>query len=195
MPKAIKGLEPSAWQVNRPTWLQLQQHTSQTMRGLQDAEQQLLPPVPTRVPAQDDQATLKAAISCWLKPSSICKYGLALLDQVLAGFQAEVTAKPARLAAPAVAQGNNHESAALLERRRRAPQDTGRVEPASYSQHKGDTVAQAGASGSAGAAVGGKEAAPPPAPATPAKPVWTRAEWEAALPNLGFIRRHIAQPP
>ena len=34
LPKAIKGLEPSAWQANRPTWLLLQQHTTQTMRRL-----------------------------------------------------------------------------------------------------------------------------------------------------------------
>ena len=65
----------------------------------------------------------------------------------------------------------------------------------SYRQHKGNTVAPAGAGGSAGAAVGGEGAAPPPAPATPAKPVRTRVEWEAALPNLDFIGRHIAQPP
>ena len=71
LPKPIKGLEPSAWQVNRPTWLRLQQHTSQTMRGLRDAEQPLLPPLPTRVPAQDDPATLKAAINGWLKPSPV----------------------------------------------------------------------------------------------------------------------------
>ena len=75
------------------------------MRGLRDAEQPLLPPLPTRVPAQDDPATLKAAINCWLKPSPVRKYGSAQLDQVLAGFQAEFTAKPARSAAPAVAQG------------------------------------------------------------------------------------------
>ena len=37
LPKAIKGLEPSAWWVNRPTWLWLQQHTSQTMRGLRSS--------------------------------------------------------------------------------------------------------------------------------------------------------------
>ena len=65
----------------------------------------------------------------------------------------------------------------------------------SYRQHKGDTVASAGTGGSVGAAVGGEGAAPPLAPATPTKPVRTRAEWEAALPNLGFIGRHIAQPP
>ena len=65
----------------------------------------------------------------------------------------------------------------------------------SYRQQKGDTVAPAGAGGSVGAAVGGEGAAPPPAPATPAKLVRTLAEWEAALPNLGFIGRHIAQPP
>ena len=65
----------------------------------------------------------------------------------------------------------------------------------SYSQHKGETVALAGAGGSAGAAVGREGTAPLPAPATPAKPVRTRAEWEAALPNLGFIGLHIAQPP
>ena len=104
LPKAIKGLEPSAWLVNRPTLLWLQQHTSQTMRGLRDAEQPLLPPLPTRVLAQEDLATLKAAINCWLKPSPVRKYGLAQLDQVLAGFQAEFTAKPARTVPPAVAQ-------------------------------------------------------------------------------------------
>ena len=65
----------------------------------------------------------------------------------------------------------------------------------SYRQNKGDTIAPAGTGGSAGAAVGGEGAAPPPAPAAPAKPVRTQAEWEAALPNLGFIGRHIAQPP
>ena len=75
LPKAIKGLEPSAWRVNRPTWLRLQQHTSQTMRGLRDAEQPLLPPLPTRLPAQDVPATLKAAINGWLKPSPRRKYG------------------------------------------------------------------------------------------------------------------------
>ena len=80
LPKAIKGLEPSAWRVNRPTWLRLQQHTTQTMRGLLGAEQQLLPPLLTRVPAQDYPATLKAAINCWLKPSPVRKYGLVLLD-------------------------------------------------------------------------------------------------------------------
>ena len=47
LPKAIKGLEPSAWQVNRPTSLWLQQHTSQRIRGLQDAEQPLLSPLQT----------------------------------------------------------------------------------------------------------------------------------------------------
>ena len=65
----------------------------------------------------------------------------------------------------------------------------------SYRQHKGNTVAPAGAGGSAGTEVGGEGAAPPPAPATSAKPVQTRAEWEAALPNQGFIGWHIAQPP
>ena len=65
----------------------------------------------------------------------------------------------------------------------------------SYRQHRGDTVAPAGTGGSAGAAVGGEGASPPPAPAASAKPVRTRAEWEAALPNLGFIGQHIVQPP
>ena len=104
LPKAIKGLEPSAWQVNRPTWLRLQQHTTQTMRGLRDAEQPLLPPLPTRLPAQDVPATLKAAINGWLKPSPRRKHSSVLLDHVLAGFQAEFTAKPARTVPPAVAQ-------------------------------------------------------------------------------------------
>ena len=75
LPKAIKGLEPSAWRVNRPTWLRLQQHTAQTMKGLLDAEQLLLPPLQTSLPAQDVPATLKAVINCWLKSSPRRKYG------------------------------------------------------------------------------------------------------------------------
>ena len=63
----------------------------------------------------------------------------------------------------------------------------------SYHQHKGSNTI--GTSGSAGAAVSVEGAAPPQAPAAPALPVWTQAEWEAALPNLGFIGRHIAQLP
>ena len=42
-------------------------------------------------------------INCWLKPSPIRKYSSVHLNDVLAGFQAEFTAKPAELAAPSVA--------------------------------------------------------------------------------------------
>ena len=269
LPKAIKALEPSAWRVNKPTALRLLQHTDQTMRGLREVERPLLPILPTRRQAQDNQAALKAAINGWLQPSPRRKYGSVRLDHVLAAFQAEFTAKTARSAAPAEAQNppacrppfwtqvtrardyNNFaiwnpntrldvrvclkQLPCILEQEQndvtalrlkgrglsvRIPPQTlvtitnirlfsnsgGGLQKTrggwsvhattSYRQHKGgDTIAPAGTSGSAGAAVGVEGAAPPPAPAAPAKPVRTQAEWEAALPNLGFIGRHIAQPP
>ena len=66
------------------------------MRGLLDAEQQLLPPLLTRLPAQDVLATLKVQINCWLKPSPVRKYSLVQLDHVLACFKVEFTAKQAQ---------------------------------------------------------------------------------------------------
>ena len=64
----------------------------------------------------------------------------------------------------------------------------------SYHQHKGNTIVPASDGGNAGAAIGKEGTAPPLAPAAPAKPVRTLAEWEAS-PGLHRAAHCALKPP